>query len=1159
MTSTSRSRARRYILAGALAVLVLAAGFIAALPWVLALPRAQRWLATAANKIMAPGSVEFRSLRISWFLPTEATDFVLRDHQGEPVLTAPRAVFGWNLRQILFARPPGATLTFHKGDLDIERFADGTVDLYETLKPVLEEHPKKRLVIRVEDGRLRFRDPLLAEPLVADRADIMVDLAVDSQPIAWKIDFARNRKQGEPAALNIEGNYSRAAVDSAGRHDYTVAFKGSRWPWTLANNALEARGEYSGTAAAQLRSGRLRLEGDAAITDLVAIGDVLASDTIHLDAAQAKFTVERGDDDWTFDRLELSSPLGSITGHGSLPPRPGRGAAFEGTVELAALSRQLPATLHLRDDVRIEHGSARLRLDISADEQGRTEDWIVSGAFSDLVARQGSKTLRLSDPATASARLQKGPTTTKLQRLEVQTPFFTASGSGDVDRGIAVTAALDLAVFRDRFRDWIDLGGIELAGTGKIDARYRRSGTDYEAGATADFRDLRVAGLPLVEKFERNQMAIEAALGGPAAPSGWPEDWRSATLTARSDPASGRIAVVRDAASGVLTVDGRAQTERQAEGRRERIEGTLKARGEPRVWEAERISLVLIRDSKWGPGIGAGERIGWQGKGRYDPEADELVLESLSRPPQDAREADTWMTGNQKARLTGLKALGAKEIEASLRVDLRSISRLLEPKEPTWTGELDAVLQARSERDLWNLKSRIELHDLAHVQRDGSPLEFDGKVGLGVKASYQPRTDRLELIELGLSAPYVRASGAGTLRELTTHPDVKLSGSLDPDWEAICGVLRRNVERRARIAGRPRAWRLAGRIEGVPDLDRLGTLDGQFGVQIDALDVFGMRLANVPVTLRAADGKLHIDPIDARLNGGALHIESELVKDKHGSTWLRLGSATALKDAVVNDEVSHRVLSYAAPVLDGATRVEGRVSLALDEALFPVMAPPDAQALVKGDVLFHDVRFMPGPLADELLSVFQWERKPLAVLRDPISVRIAGRKVYQEGLVIPVGDLATIGLEGTVDFDKNLDMVARVALNAPRSGVPILSPILENARFELPISGTLSKPRINGEALKERWKGIGKDLLGGSVQAGMSGLQRLLEGLSGQPLPGLNPPGRRMGTPPPPRTVSPDDPPPLTNEERRQLREERRKERLAKKARRRAERSQPPE
>ncbi len=282
------------------------------------------------------------------------------------------------------------------------------------------------------------------------------------------------------------------------------------------------------------------------------------------------------------------------------------------------------------------------------------------------------------------------------------TSFLNATGSGDLARGIAVSASLDLAVFRERFRDWIDIGNLELAGQGKLDARYQRRGHDFEAGATAVFHDLRIGGLPVVGKVERRDLTLEGSLGGPAAASGWPENWRSSTLTLRSDRSSGEIKAVHDMATGALAVEAQAQLPRSADGRGERFEGELKLKWDGKVWDGERVAVSLVRDSKWGPGIGQDERIGWQGKGRYDPASDELVVESIA-PREGARESTAWITGSQKARLTGLRSLGAAQIEATVNADLISISRLLAPQDQAWTGRIDALVQARRDRDLWNL------------------------------------------------------------------------------------------------------------------------------------------------------------------------------------------------------------------------------------------------------------------------------------------------------------------------------------------------------------------------------------------------------------------------------------------------------------------------
>ncbi len=1129
MTSPVRGRARSRWRWVALTTFFVGAGLIVALPWLLKMPAAQRRLAAEANKILAPSSVEFSEIGLSWFRPTEISSAVLHDAQGDRLVAASRATFHWSLWQILVTRPKIGVLTIKESDVDVERFADGTVDLYETLKPVISDHPAVRLVIRIEDGRLRFRDPAFTDPVVAGNANIVLDLGRDSEPITWNLQLAQTQANGQPSRMEIEGYYSRSQVDPSGQHDLSLSLKGSRWPWTLANSRVQGRGELTGNLDAQIQTGHVRIECDATITNLVAIGDALSSDTVHLETARAQLKLEGSAGSWTIEKLDVTSPVVSLQGHGSIPPKPAAGAWLEATVDLAAVARQLPATLHLRDDLRVERGSARIRADILLGPDGHSEDWNVFGKVSALAARLGEKTLTFSEPATLVAKLQHDGTATKLDRLDIQSSFLTATGQGDLDRGIAVTATVDLAAFRERFRDWIDLGQVELAGQGKLEATYRRQGEDYRAGVNAAFRDLQVGGLPIVEKVQREQLTIDGIVAGGATPSGWPRSWKQISLHGSDENTDLKLSAQAGTTAGEFIVNGRASTSLNRDDRRHRLEGELMAKSAQGAWTANRLTLRLIRASKLGPGVAPDEAIRWEGKGRYDPQRDELVVESLASPPHPPTEHETWITGNQNLRAVGLQSLGAAQIEVAANADLSSLGRWLAPNDAPWGGEIDALARARRDLELWNLGLRLEIRDAERTDGDGSKMGLAGSAVMTANAGYTPKSDRLELTEITLKGPYLEVEGAGVVRGLTSGADVDLKGSLNPDWKAFQALLARRVEPNARITGRPRAWRLAGTIDGLPAFDQLGSLEGEIGIQIDSLDVFGMRLSAVPVVLRAADGRLAVDPIDSKLNSGILHLEPELVRGKDDSTWLHLGRESSLEGAVVNDEVSHRVLSFAAPVLDGATRVEGRVSLALADAYFPIIAPSAAQARIEGDLLFDDVRFMPGPLADELLSVFQRERRPLAVLRDPIAVRIAGRKVYQEGLAIPVGNIASIGVNGSVDFDQNLDLVARFALAPTRSSVPVLTPILSNVKFDLPIRGTLKNPKIDGEALKEHWAEIGTDLLGNSMVAGVNGLQKLLQGLPVRGLRGLIPPRAgllRHGPAPPIRTM--DKPPTIS-------------------------------
>ncbi len=356
MTTRSSGRLRRRLALLGLSVVAAAALLVAALPWLLATGIAQRRLAIEGNKILAPGSVGFSVIRLSWLRPTEITNLVLRDSDGKALISAPHATFEWSLWQILFRQPHSATLTIDQGDLDIARRADGTVDLYETLRPVLSEQPRVQLVIKIPDGRLRFHDPAFTEPVVAENASVDLDLGRGWGPITWNIQLANGAAAGEARRLSIEGDYSRSEVDAAGRHDVSLALEGTRWPWTWANALVESRGELSGRLRGEVKAGHLAAAGDMNIKNLVAIGSALSSDTVHLDKVGVKVDVQGGDGHWTLERLDVTSPIGSLKGEGEFPPTPKAGAHLEGSVDLAALARQLPSTLHLRDDLRVEAG-----------------------------------------------------------------------------------------------------------------------------------------------------------------------------------------------------------------------------------------------------------------------------------------------------------------------------------------------------------------------------------------------------------------------------------------------------------------------------------------------------------------------------------------------------------------------------------------------------------------------------------------------------------------------------------------------------------------------------------------------------------------------------------------------------------------------------------
>ena len=576
------------------------------------------------------------------------------------------------------------------------------------------------------------------------------------------------------------------------------------------------------------------------------------------------------------------------------------------------------------------------------------------------------------------------------------------------------------------------------------------------------------------------------------AASGLPTSLHELRLNGQGDLDQVTLNASRDQASGGIAIDARAQTQFVAAGKKQQAESAIQAH-----WSDKEISLDEILVSLV-PIVGPGglflpsEPKRWSGRGGYDIAKDELTITADSR--LSGAQTTPLALAPTQVRMGGLQSSNAPWLDVNFTGDVPALAGLAGLHQAQLAGSLSGRLQERQNAAGWEFAADVQVHELCQIGREGARTELAKAASASVRGTVARKFERLDLAELAVVTPYGQIDGAGPVTDIANVPRFDLHGSLSPDWKALTELLARKVEPNASITGSPRAWRLAGTLPKTATNDLVAGMNGELGVSLEQVDVFGMRLGPTAAVVRLQNGKPVIDAVESTLNAGRLHLEPNLVTDKLGQTWLHLGPSSGLLDAVVNDEVSHRVLMFVAPVLDQATRVRGRVSLSMNEAFFPINAGADAQAKIDGDVLFDSVEFMPGPLAEQILGVFRQEQHPLLVLRDPVSIRIVGRKIYQEGLVIPIANVAAIGIEGWVDFDQNLNLVASFAMVPPRRNIPVLSDILENAQIQLPITGTFQKPKIDGAAIKDRFKDFGVNMLDNVIGAGVNGLGRLLQG-----------------------------------------------------------------
>ena len=1041
MSHPRRSRRKLWIglaiLAGSGVALMLA------LPALLGTPLAKARIVDRINRGLAPGFLEVGSLRLGWAGPIHLERVALLDPKGLTVVATPSASIDRGLWSLLAGGMSGATLTLDKATLTIERADDGSINLGRALSTLIAHpDPRRDLTIAITEGTLRYVDPILATPATADHVAMTLRLPAAPNPMTGTIRLAR-----DGATLDVAGSFDRWNVKGGPKElaELALDVRGHRWPVAARVGKVDASVICDGTVDLARRRGFWNLSGDARLLDVVARGGSMRGDSLALARVEAGWELIQGPDGWAVRRLSVVGPFGELKAEGALSQ--GGRRRIEGRLDLAAIAARIPHALRLRDGLKVERGTARLEVESTPGPAGTT--WDAQARVTDLAARDGDRALSLRDPATLSARLVETGNEFAFETFAIKTAFLDASARGNPADGIVLDGTLDLGGLASQVGEWVDLGRFDLAGRSTLSGRWVGGGTSYDGSIRAEVRDLRWEGFTKAP-IRRDALTIEASVAGASRTDGLPAWPGRIALSLGSVGASARAEVVLDERGATLHASASTPLS-QGDGN-VMADGQLAGRWDARSqqFDIEPSWLSLSRAGSNPMRIAA--------TGRYDYSAGTLVLD----PSPGPGEAPAVGLAEEGVRVSGLgRGLADLHASASLAGDRAALARALGLDDDSSEGRWSALLRADGDRDGVQLAAKVGL--------DGEARPTTA----ALRARYDPESDRLDVAEMTFASPYGTVDASGRLDDVGGRRRVEIDGTLAPDFAAITAWLGANVEPKAKVTGRPRPFRARGSLER----GWLADLDAEVGFLLDSADVYGMRLGPTPVALRARGGRLLIDPIATSLNQGHVRLEPTIDLDAPSGPMLRLGKDSSIRDARINDEVSRRVLAYVAPILEDATTATGRIGVDLDHAEIPLGPGRGRSVVLEGGVVFTDVEFAPGPLADQLIRAAGRQDARLRLDR-PVSLTIADDRVNQRGLAVPIGGYTQLELEGWVGFDRRMALTATLPVTAAMLGDnPLLADIVAGTRVSLPIGGTLDRPELDRDALADHLKDLGKSLL----------------------------------------------------------------------------------
>ncbi|MDB5351066.1 MAG: hypothetical protein JWN86_2313 [Planctomycetota bacterium] len=467
-------------------LIVLFVALVAFLPQILNTEFSRAWLLDRANRTLNPGRLDVARFRFSWFRPTELDGLVVRDAQGEKVVDCQQAVWDRNLFQALFKRPRYGKLSLPGAILDIERADDGSIDLVEALRPILDGPPPAELTIEIAEGSLRVRSPGLAEPIEASSFDLMIRRPAAPGRVTW--DGALRDEDGR--SLVITGSYDRWDQAPAGKNGLTIEFLASKWPLHVTVQGVSIRVGLDGRFGAKRETvigtdARWSTDGKARLLALEMSGEALSGDRLRLDELAGSWSLNRTDRGWAIAGLDLRSPVGSLLASGTIPGDSVISNRIVGTLDLAALATQLPRTLRLKEGLRLDRGTAELSIDVEPRPDQRL--WSATAGIHDVAAHLGETKIIMRDPFKLSAKVFEREGSLTVESVAVESAFLNAEGRGNLDSGVRLAGKLDLAALTGQVANFIDLGTFQISGSGPFAADLKREATGYVGTIEATF------------------------------------------------------------------------------------------------------------------------------------------------------------------------------------------------------------------------------------------------------------------------------------------------------------------------------------------------------------------------------------------------------------------------------------------------------------------------------------------------------------------------------------------------------------------------------------------------------------------------------------------------------------------------------------------------
>ena len=429
-------------------------------------------------------------------------------------------------------------------------------------------------------------------------------------------------------------------------------------------------------------------------------------------------------------------------------------------------------------------------------------------------------------------------------------------------------------------------------------------------------------------------------------------------------------------------------------------------------------------------------------------------VEKLTLTPQPDGESDILVNANFQADLNKIRPLLVTFAEFDPTTDLTGQA----------TGQ--ASYWRKAQQDQFSLSSDILNLEL---RPSGKPVVTEPKISVRVQGSADQAAKTIELDRLHITSTFLQADAqitsglaskaAPAKITLRANCDLKRLSLIIQPWRKNWPDLQGSATARANLTGTapsdPARW--------------LSVLSGTANVQFDQQSLSGLTFGPAEVDMQVKQGLLTIPPTAIPANEGKINVHARIFLDERKPFLTITQPINLCENVQINPEMSNTLLKFVNPLFANNNKISGTVNFTCNQLLVPELDTWKETAKMKGLFSGKDLRFesQKGLMAD-LAGVLKLDPSSKLGELKPVSIELANGVISYRDMHILFGSVVDLSFAGEVGLDERIRM---------QVGIPILPSMLGNRpelinnlgsqRIYLPMTGTLSKPRLDVGSVPE--------------------------------------------------------------------------------------------